>query len=159
MNNRIKSNIDEQSIYSLMEFKNVGEIVTYQQIEAVCRKKDLIKNSTHRALKKLLDNGVAYHNVRLIGYKRANSSEIVSKSPNFIRSAKRKLSVSIKTLDLANDTELNRDEINKKNTYYAVAGAMYYLAQPKQIKSIEQKAITGELTFNPKESLKFLSNS
>lgn len=157
----INSNIDAKSIYELLENKPIDTTVTYQEIEAVCLNKnsDKIRSSANRAIRALLNNGIVYHNIRLLGYKRANSSDIVKKAPSYLQSAKRRLSTNQKALQVANDKELSKEEQVKKNTMYAITGVLMHLIQPKQIKQIEQKAINHTLTFNPEDSLKFLTNS
>lgn len=158
---QVNSNIDSKSIYELLEKQPTDTTITYQEIEAICLNKnpEKVRSSTNRAIKDLLNNGIVYHNVRLIGYKRATSSEIVHKAPSYIQSAKRRLSKNHKSLEIAKDDELSRDEVAKKNTYYAVTGVLMYLIKPKQIKSIEQKAINHTLSFNPEDSLKHLAHS
>ena len=157
----VNSNIDAKTIYELLENQPIDTTVTYSEIRDTCLNKnpEKIKSSTNRAINALLDNGIVYHNIRNIGYKRATSSDIVSKAPSLIQSAKRRLSKNKKALEVANDSDLSKDEIIKKNTLYAVTGVLMHLIKPKQIKQIEQKAISQTLSFNPEDSLKYLTQS
>lgn len=164
MNNSIikyGTNIDSKNIYELLENKPINATVTYNEIKSICIKKDdrNFKSSLSKAIKTLRNNGIIYHNIRLIGYKRANSSDIVKKSPSFVASAKKRLINGIKELDTVNELELTNEEKIKKNTYLSVNGLMLHLAKPKQIKNIEQKVMNNSLSFNPADNLQYLANS
>lgn len=161
LNNNVKSNADHKLIYDLLKTKSENDIVTFLEIKDVCLKREekYLRSSINRALYNLLKDGVVYHNVRNIGYKRANSSEIIDKSPSFLRAAYRRLKRNKLTLEVTNDNDLTQQEKILKNTYYAVSGTLMYLLKPKQIKLIQQKSMNNELSFDPKESLNYLNNN
>lgn len=161
INQEIKPNVDAISIYNLLESKPIDELVTYDELREVCLKKEEtnFRNSISRAIYKLKNNGIIYYNVRGIGYQRANDSEIVRYSPNHIAKAKKRLRTGIKELDASDDSKLTNDEIIKKNTYYAVSGLMLHLTKPKQTRAIQEKVANNTLSFNPRDTLKYLVKS
>lgn len=158
--NNVQTNADHKSIYDLLKDRQIDETVTYLEIQNVCLKKSEkdIRSSINRALYNLLKDGIVYHNVRNIGYKRANSTDIIDKSPSYLKAAFRRLKRNKLTLEVVDDTQLSNQEKIMKNTYYAVSNTLMYLLKPKQIKSLQQKSMNNQLTFDPTENLKYLSN-
>lgn len=158
--NTTYSNVDCKSLIELLQDKEIGDVVTYYEMKKVCLKADderIFKGSLHKAIDKLRRSGIVYHNVQGIGYKRANSSEIVEKSPKFLKYARRKLTKSQYELKVVDDDKITKEELVKKNTMLATNGLMLYLGKNSQIQALEQQVRVSEVpNFNPKESLKFL---
>lgn len=157
------TNIDSKTLFELFQTKKVDEIATYTELKSVCLKKEdeYFRGSIARALKQLRNIGIVFHNVRNVGYKRANSTEIVNKAPKFLQSARRKLTTSVSELEAVDNEKLTNEELIKKNTYYAAHNLILYIAKTKQIKALEQNVryVDKGFSFDPKESLAYLTNS
>ncbi len=157
----LEKSIDTTTIYDLLQPKELGSIVTFEEIRAVCYNKDIdkLKSTIVRVVDKLRREGIIYHNERELGYRRVGSTKIVAKSPKFLRSARRKLIKSIYEINAVVDEELTNDDKIKKNTYFAHNSMILFMTRARQLKRIEQKVIAQTLSFDPLENLKYLSNS
>jgi hypothetical protein len=158
----IKPNIDTKSIMDLFAKSEIGDIISFADIQNVCVKTtDLnnIRSIISFTRNKLRKTGIVFHSVRNIGYKRVNASEIVEFAPNYLSRSKNNLKKAELELDSAEDVKLTNDEKIKKHTFQAATGLMLHLSKPALLGKIQQRVMNNSLSYDPQKDLKLLAGA
>ncbi len=157
----VKKNADKFVIEEYLLKKEINDTVTYNEIINICVEKNKIKVNQilSSVIQKLHRQGVIFHNIRNIGYKRANDTMKVIQSPLYLKSARNKLKKANRELKSVDSNNLSNELKIQNDTMYAMTNLMLHLSKQAQVKQLEQKAITNTLDFNPMDNLKYLTNS
>jgi hypothetical protein len=157
----IKKNPDISLLVELFKSKAIGETVTFDEMISIVYQKDeaIVRKRASDVKRKILNDGFAFISDRNVGYKRAEADELVEDSPKNIKSARRKITRNVKSLHLASDEDLNKDMKIVKDAQLVCCGVLLHLSTDRQMKKIQQKSMNNTLTFNPKETLKYLTGS
>lgn len=157
----IKKNADKFKIEEYIRNKNIDSIITYDEIINICveKNKTIVKLILSSVIQKLHRQGIIFHNIRNIGYKRANDTMKVIKSPLYFKSARGKLKKANRELKSVDSNNLSNELKIQNDTMYAMTNLILHLSKQAQVKQLEQKAITNTLDFNPMDNLKYLTNS
>ena len=112
----VKKNADKIEIQEYLLKKNVNETVTYNEIINICVEKDKrkVNQILSSVIQKLHRQGIIFHNIRNIGYKRANDTMKVIQSPSYLKSARSKLKKANRELKSVDSNNLS-DELKIQN--------------------------------------------
>lgn len=158
---QVKKNADKFKIEEYIRSKNIESVITYDEIINICveKNKTIVKLILSSVIQKLHRQGIIFHNIRNIGYKRANDTMKVIQSPLYLKSARSKLKKANRELKSVDSNNLSNELKIQNDTMYAMTNLILHLSKQAQVKQLEQKAITNTLDFNPMDNLKYLTNS
>lgn len=145
MSNEKKStfemNIDTRVMYEHMKNRMIGETVTFRELgELIGRRVWGGTANLQSALRRLENEGLAFANVRGVGYQRMNDVEVVNTAETAREHLRRKAKRACKRLACVREFDkLENDMKIKHNAAMSGFGAIASILAPGRMKSLEEK--------------------
>ena len=143
--------LDAKIIYELLSKIEIGETVTYDQInKAITRNIRVKPQALYSAfsMAKRLDSAV-FSCVQNVGYRRLNDNEIIAETSQYTTVRTRNLANrAVKNYNCVNQNNLSSEMQSKLNVNFSLACTLKQLSTPKIINEIERKPTPSLIPIN-----------
>lgn len=133
--------IDTKMLYDRLKTAAVSETVSFMQLsDLLGRKVDGASSNLQSALHRLEGEGVAFANIRGVGYQRMNDVEVVNTAETSREGIRRKAKRAVKRLTCVRDFDrLPNDLKVKHNAAISGFGAIASIMSPGRVKALEEQ--------------------
>lgn len=149
--------IEAQEIVKLLLTAEIGQIITYAELNAVCLGdvQNGKRGALYTACKRVFhDENRVFQTVRDVGVKRANDEDIINEAGVGIAQVHRQLGRKLKKLNAVNDYDaLPKQKQIEYNARVSQIGALYLITKPSKSKQIEGKVAEANQKLALKETM------
>lgn len=137
--NTFEISIDTRMVYDKLKTCAVGEVVSYATLgEILGRPMDGSSSNIQSALYMLERDGIAFANVRGVGYQRMNDQEVVGTAESYRKAIRRKAERGAKRLTCVQNFDVLPNELKvKHNAALSGFGAIASIMSPGRMKALE----------------------
>lgn len=133
--------IDTRMLYDRLKEAAIGEVVSFTQMQEILgRLVDGASSNLQSALHRLETDGIAFANVRGVGYQRMNDVEVVNTAESAREGLRRKAKRAIKRLTCVQQFDALPNELKvKHNAAISGFGAIASIMSPGRVKALEEQ--------------------
>lgn len=145
-NPRFQMSSDTRFLVQRMRNAEVGDVVTFADIEAVTGRPYLESRHAVYAARRVLlrDENIVFDSVRGIGFKRLDDTEIVQTSARHLRKVRRAARNGAAVLNAVSDfSKLSRENQMRHSASLSVLAVVHAFSKETTVKKIEERAAPG----------------
>jgi len=135
--------IDTRMLYDRLKKAAVGEVVSFAQMtDTLGRQVEGANSNLQSALRRLEGEGIAFANVRGVGYQRMNDVEVVNTAEHAREGIRRKAKRAVKRLTCVQEFDKLPNELKvKHNAALSGFGAIASIMSPGRVKALEEQVM------------------
>jgi hypothetical protein len=156
-----KKTIEVQELEKILMKMDVGDVLTYEEINEKLQIKDITKKRwiLQSARNYALRNGYVFDSIRKVGIKRLADYEIIDFGQVKIQSIGNASKRVIRTQSAVNFNELDHEDKIRHNTHMAVCRFIYYECKSKSLVNLSSKVTVDDQSITLGRTLKLFEES